>query len=181
MKKITSWLLIIATLLTAFVSCSENTKNNDETQTATVTEKESNDEIIADEAETEDELNDNLPEKDFDGASFRIAAAEGTSFGTDYIKQVLAEELNGEVINDAVYNANLNVSERFNITFEPVLAADANGLISNSCKANDDAFEIVTNHDVQMGNLSMEGYFRDVARLPYLDFSMPWWPSYSVD
>ena len=57
-------------------------------------------------------VSDNLPEKDFGGRSFRVLTYNFCT--ADFV----SEEITGALINDAVYNRNATVSERFDIVIE---------------------------------------------------------------
>ena len=53
-----------------------------------------------------------------------------------YLERVLAEEMNGEVVNDAIYQANREVADAFNIKFEKNVVNDRDtNLIKSSVAA----------------------------------------------
>ena len=179
-KRILSLFLAAALLLSALASCSEQRAESTDTETEAALTPSAEEEAVVEPEETE--LADGLPEVDFEGAGFRIGAQDGIYYGCAMIEQVLVEEMNGDVVNDAVYNANRTVESRFNIVLEPALYQDGGGSeVKASIQAADDVYDIVTMHDITIGNLSLTGIFRDVNELPHLDYSKPWWPSYSVD
>ena len=60
----------------------------------------------ADDAETADPLDDGLPDADYNGYKFRILAADND------VDMIYSDELDGSLMNDAVFNANLNVEQR---------------------------------------------------------------------
>ena len=57
-----------------------------------------------------------IPEMDFGGDSYRILG---------YDTCIFTEGLNGEVINDAVFNRNLQTESRFNLKIEMVMPSDS--------------------------------------------------------
>ena len=168
--------LLLALCLTAVPSCGESAANSDETAvSAEVTDP-------AAEAETEKVLNaaealaaipDTLPEKDMEGWTFRM-----TIFGSELNRaQTWADELTGNVVNDAVYQKILNVEERFNVdvalteaSFAEVDQVDA---LKQAIVAGDDSCELAQGHDVNMANASLQAYFLNVLDIPYLDFEQP--------
>ena len=178
-KRILSLFLAGTLLLSVFAACSDSGNGSSETQPDLTPE------LSAEAAEAEpeaDELADNLPETDFEGSAFHVGAQDGPYYGCAMIEQVLVEELNGDVVNDAVYNANRAVESRFNVKLEPVLFPDDGGAaVKASILAGDDVYDIFTLHDITIGNMSLTGLFRNVKEIPHLDFTRPWWPSYSVD
>lgn len=178
MKKAISLLLVLTMLLASVSSCSENTEADTETENrnqTTANEQPSAEEDIIT-AEEPEELPDNLPEKDFDGKDFMIAA-----INEERSNYFFVEEFNGDVVNDAVRSANVKVMDRFNSNIVPVLNEQLGTLIRDCTASNDHAFDIATFHDIESGNISLEGCYRDIAAVPYIDMSKPWWPAYSVD
>ena len=178
-KRILSLFLAGTLLLSVFAACSDSGNGSSETQPDLTPTPSSEEEAVEPE---ETELADNLPETDFEGSGFSIGAQDGPYYGRAMIEQVLVEEINGDVVNDAVYSANRAVESRFNIKLEPVLFPDDGGAaVKASILAGDDVYDIFTLHDITIGNMSLTGLFRNVREIPHLDFTRPWWPSYSVD
>ncbi len=93
-----------------------------------------------------------------------------------------SEAMNGEIVNDAVYQRNLNVQENLNIklTFSEEdgrAAGEWNKKISNANKAGDAAYDIVAGHSHRMGELTMSGDLLNLLDYQYLDLEQPWWRS----
>ena len=185
-KKRTLALLLALSMLTV-PACSDNAADDTAADTAPTTSEITD---PAAEAETEKQLDaaealaaipDTLPEKDMDGWQFRM-----TIFGTDLNRsQTWADELTGNVVNDAVYQKILNVEERFNVdvalteaSFAEVDQVDA---LKQAIVAGDDSCELAQGHDVNMANASLQAYFLNVYDLPHLDFEKPWWPESTLE
>ena len=185
-KKRTLALLLALSMLTV-PACSDNAADDTAADTAPTTSEVTD---PAAEAETEKQLDaaealaaipDTLPEKDMDGWQFRM-----TIFGTDLNRsQTWADELTGNVVNDAVYQKILNVEERFNVdvalteaSFSEVDQVDA---LKQAIVAGDDSCELAQGHDVNMANASLQAYFLNVYDLPHLDFEKPWWPEATLE
>jgi len=178
-KRIIALLLAGAILLPSLAACSNNGAESTDTEAAPALTPTA-EEVEVEPEETE--LEDNLPESDFEGYGYRIGAQDGVQYGVAIMEKVLVDQLNGDVVNDAVYNANRTVEERFNIDLVPVLFSDENAnSVKAAIQAGDDIYDIFTTHDISIANLSLMGLFRNVNEIPYLDYSRPWWPSYSVD
>ena len=130
----------------------------------------------ADNAETVDPLDDNLPDVDYDGYKFRILAADND------VDMVYVDELNGSLVNDAVFNANKSVETRFNIELVhvPLSSWNDSNFISSSIMSGSDEFDVGVCHDCTSGSLSLKGLFYDLYQLEYLDFSKPWWPEFTT-
>ena len=174
-------LLLIAAFIMAMAACSGDTSQT-QSETTTLAEGDVESETAAEETT----ISDNLPDADLNGFKFRILAFDNTD-GTQ-TPQVYVEEMNGSVVNDAVYNKIATVEERFNVD---VVLAESSGSKSNTGSEMDvvrsailsgeDTFDVVTAHDISMGNLSLEGYFLNVYDIPHLDFDKPWWPEYTIN
>jgi len=178
MKRTISSLLLSALLLSlTLTSCSQSSSGDsgNTSDTASISETTA--------AETVDPLADSLPPEDFDGREFRMYARNDKNANeTIYC---YSEAMDGDVINDAVYKANKNVEERFNvdITMTGYEAAvnTINSPIGNSLLAGDDLFDIFSGHDRTMAQFSMAGYLTNVNLLPHIDYSKPWWPNNSLE
>ncbi len=119
-------------------------------------------------------LADDLPEKDFGGAEFNIL----TTTWYNAKNYIFAEEMNGEVVNDALFNQRSKVSDRFNVEVtctandgNDAVAANAHNLVISG----DDTYAIVYNHDNMTMNNGLKGDFCNLRSFEILDFSKPWW------
>jgi len=131
--------------------------------------------------ETENILSDNLPERNFEGYDFRMLIFENLDeFGSG----MYAEKEDGDIINDAIYERNLKVAERFNVTISPVFYNrdwESRMQGSKSILAGDDAFDIMFLHmrvvfDYSGSHLLSEWF----EYMPYVDLTAPWWSQDSV-
>ncbi len=170
--------LLLAAIMLASVACSDTTSDD-----PVVTEEPAAD-TAAEEAaevieETEPEFQpDNLPELDFNGSSVH-------TFGWDEISiiEFYAEELNGDVVNDAVFQRNQKVEERLNVDLEFSSAPGNNAnfvawstSVTNSTMAGDGVYDIVAGYSMGTATLAYNAMLHNLSDLPYLDFTMPWWP-----
>ena len=107
-----------------------------------------------------------MPDEDFEGAVFTILTYDQCK--TD----VYSEEANGEVINDAVFERNQTVSERFNTEIEVNSLAtnsEVTNFINTTVMAGDEAFQLVSNHVVQLGSIIMQDLLMNWYDIPYID------------
>ena len=122
MKRALSLIIALLMLSASFASCSE--KPSDETDkpvsetVASAAVAENTDESETVEA-AEEKVTDNLPEKDFGGMDFVIYTREITTHSP-----FLVEEINGEELNDAMYQRNLSVEDRFKVKFSEEMYSD---------------------------------------------------------
>ncbi len=93
-----------------------------------------------------------------------------------------AEEQNGEVVNDAMFDRELSVESRLDVDIVNVGESytwDTKdiylGKIRSSVMANDGAYDIASGQYATLPGLVPEGNFTDMTALPYLDFTKPYW------
>ena len=120
-----------------------------------------------------------LEDKDFGGKKYRISC-----YNPDDAASLFAESTNGEAVNDAVFERNKLLEEKYNFELY-VEVTDEN--YDNQCKAiaklvqaGDDAFELTYGHVVGSPNNAIAGYYVNLYDIPNLNFENPWWPQQSV-
>ena len=69
----------------------------------------------------ETELKPDLPQKDLDGYEFTVYSRDAEH----HTKEVFSEELNGEVVNDAVFQRNLAVESAYNVKLSALLVTES--------------------------------------------------------
>lgn len=152
------------------------------TDTTGLTENDTIPDTTAVNETTKEELRDNLPESDLAGYNFRILA-----FNEENIKTIFTDEMDGNLVNDAIFEKIKAVEDRFNVVIKlaegtvTTATSDETVIVKKEVLANSDSFDIVQGHDVSMANMSLEGYFIDSRTIPYLDFDQPWWPAETLD
>lgn len=160
-------LLLAGTALLA--SCGESAQTPAETGNAAETVQETA------APEESDILADPVPAKDFGGASFTVLAS---STSTQHLQIAFNTQV-GEVLDDAMYNRTKAVEEKFNIVFNddyvPGVSDDANKALKDAVSAGEDAYQIALILERNAFSMTNEGYFYDIADLPQVDFTQPWW------
>ncbi|MBQ2546919.1 MAG: hypothetical protein II557_11575 [Clostridia bacterium] len=139
-KKILSLLLAALLILPCFLAgCSENKENSDTKADSNTPSSDPNAEVeVAEETEfSRANVKDDLPDDlDYNGQELLFLARSKAWFeGEMYV-----EELNGETLNDAVYNRDSKVEERLNVTVNYSLQDDTNALINKNVTAGADEF-----------------------------------------
>ena len=163
MKRALSLIIALLMLSASFASCSE--KQNDET------EKPSSETVAAVESETveaaEEKVTDNLPEKDFGGMDFVIYTREITTHSP-----FLVEEINGEELNDAMYQRNLSVEDRFKVKFSEEMYSDE-GKPYTFITAGDNTYSLMNVRCTAANNIAQKGYAFPLSSLEYIDLTKP--------
>ena len=170
MKKHQLTASLLAVLLLA-VSCGQETSDNSSDVT-TASEVSDTEELS--ELEARALIADDLPEKDYDGMQFRISTKKGTLYEID------TEETDGDILNDALFERNQRIEERFNIEIVPVITDSTDGYehvnsVRQSIMAADDSFDLSATYVYTTGPLVTEGCFLNWLNMPHTDLSKPWW------
>ncbi|MBQ9718256.1 MAG: hypothetical protein IJV76_09705 [Clostridia bacterium] len=185
MKKLLSLLLASLLLTQVFVSCAENTEEISPDSTvpadpsAAVSETEEETEI------TRENIPDNLPEKNFDGRTFTLLTRE--TDGIYYGDKFMPEELNGEGVNDALYDRNIKIEERFGVDFAYVSKnsqwgnAQWNNEMTNSIMAGDGAYDLIAAYAATASENISKNIFLNWREIPNIDLTQPWWSQRAID
>ena len=167
-RKIISALLLAVMILTT-ASCSDTPASESEdtngAQDAVVTD--------APEETTEEIITDDLPERDFEGHNFMIYSTnnEGNTWYTTVF--TTAEEDSAEAIESGIYNRNLKVGERFNVTIKETLVTMND--ITNSIMAGDSAFDIALIKGADALSLAQQKSLYDLKEMEYINLDKPYW------
>lgn len=166
--------LILFLLLFQLLSCAENSADSDSAdETAPATEEES----------TVPELKPDLPYTDMDGKTFTFLTCNWPGEAVWTMNEIVITEMNGNAVNDAQYVRNGNVQELYNcVVAEHNIDApnDALSKLRSSVNAGDNAFDVFLPRMQAYSALVTGGLILDLNKIPYLDFSMPWWDTGSV-
>ena len=129
--------------------------------------------------ETEEETipEPDLPYTTFDGRSLRFLYANDA--GVPYsVKDIWVDGVTGEVVNDAVYERNTAVEEKFNIVIE---GNPQNVRYAVKEQAKKEIVSGLTSFDVMAEEcnnaypLALEGLFYNWLELPHVNFDADWW------
>ena len=126
------------------------------------------------EAETEKVYTDSVPELDFGGDKLTFT----TIAWYDY--EMFAEELNGDITNDAVFNRNKMMEDRFNVSIDTIPINNAThaehpAFIRSSIMAGDHAFDVAATFVYSAGSMILDNIFQDWRTIPYVELDRPWW------
>ena len=167
--RLLSLLLALLMCVPAFASCG----STEEVDTTVDTS-------AADTETVETEEPDPFAGTDFGGAELRISSSIDEYDSTNAHKLIAGSgELNGEIVNDAVYQRNADVEELLNVTlnFIPSEWTWANGHteIEKLVLSGDCGFEVVINDLINLGRIAHLGYFHSVSDNQIMDFEKPYW------
>jgi len=120
-----------------------------------------------------------LEAKDFGGYEFVFLAR--TISSADWAewdhRDLYAEEVNGDVINDAVFNRNKKIEEKYNISISEIVVENpqVTSLTQKAVKAGDDTYDVIAPHIKEVASLAQGGNLMDLFGVPNLDLEKPWW------
>ena len=135
------------------------------------------DAAVQTETETEDPWLDDLPDTmDLGGRTMRFLV-QTEDFATN---EVLVEDMTGEVINDAVFTRNSNVSERMNAAIEQELITTggfdaATKQLTNLVTAGSDDFDLFCSNSYNTALLALNGILTELTQLQHLDLTKEYW------
>ena len=183
-------LLLVLTVL-PLAGCSESAENtkDDPAANTEVTSPDAADPSSDGEGEAaaeEERLKPNIPESaDFGGDEIYFVVWELDSWA-DTVRQfrdIYAESLTGEAINDAVYNRNALIETNYNvkITQERMPIGNIDGAVSKAVSAGDTTYDVIYPRLYEAAAMYQKNYFTNLLNVPHIDFSMPWWDSNCAD
>lgn len=164
MKNIISLFLIIAVLMSA-VSCASPKGNAaDDTRAAE----------SGDGAENADmSFIAELPDAHFNGVVFTFLVQNDPCFR--HLYDINTDEVTGDNINDAVYERNRAIEERYGVVIADVKDPNAEKTISNAVTSGDDAYQAVWLKVDNFFTQAINGTFYDLNRIPHMDLDKRYW------
>ncbi|MBQ8401910.1 MAG: hypothetical protein IJX14_08275, partial [Clostridia bacterium] len=128
-------------------------------------------------AETETEkLVPDLPDSDFEGYDFAILTRG--QFNSHWCSQdAYAEELTGEPINDAVYNRNAGIGDKYNFTIREEIGTseDPSSFVTKAVQAGDDIYDMLMIGGSATGGLATNKMLLPLDEMPHMDLTKPWY------
>ena len=181
MKKTLSLALALLLLLSLLAACGESS-NAKEDQPAAPSAGSAEVEAAVDaEPETEDLYDPGVPVNDYGGSDFMFYIRKcGANFWT--VKDVFVEELNGEAMNDAIYNRNDYINTTYNIKIAQEFMGD-NGAcatyVNKMVTAGENMDAVICNGNDTTA-IAGKGQVMDLLEVPYLNLEQKWWDQNSI-
>jgi hypothetical protein len=87
--------------------------------------------------------------------------------------------MDGEPINDSLFERNSRIEEKYNIKFTQTQIGEPHSTVSRNIRAGDDSFELIIDSIGNTANLGAQSMLLDLYQTPYiseaLDLEKPWW------
>ncbi len=169
MRKTNSILcLLLSAIQLGTISCSNQIDENAVTDHIA-------DKVTSESINSSEILYSDLPTNDFGNAEFKMLSEENTTWA---IIQMTADEQNGEIINDTIWAIDRTVEDRLNVKISSEFVQNAetvNARIRQAVLAGEDEYSVYNNTVSVTAPLILEGYFRELEELPYINKNKPWW------
>ncbi len=171
-KQILAAILAGMIMSSALVSCSEKTVDTDNENVGAV---DGGNETEVEETETEKAYKDDLPEGlSFDGESVHFYSREHYRFSDE----VTVDDMNAEVINDAIYERQQKVQERLDVKIENTKEGGEHGSVDKMRElvtSGDSTFDIFTSSMYTAAPAAINGIFRNLYDFDYIDTTKPYY------
>ena len=166
-KEITAVLLLFTMLASVFAACSNNDSggiNNAADTTAAAGETAAE--------ETKADYLGKLPDMDLTGFTLSILHYDDTWL--TWAQNILdAEAEDGDLLNDAVYERNLYIKDRYKCDLSITGVTNPDSMVRQLAMAGDSSYDIVFMYDLSVLNhLDSIMVWNDI---PYVDLTAPWW------
>ncbi|MDD4772713.1 MAG: hypothetical protein PHZ09_03820 [Eubacteriales bacterium] len=166
-------LLLVFSLLIPFASCSDNTAapggDNNGTDTAQ-TDTDPGDTRVYPE----------LPDYDARGAVVTVVNID-YSIPIWAQRDIWAEEINGEIINDAVFRRNSTIQEKYNLSIVSQPELDQAAVINRANAAADGSVDLATVSLKTFASLAGAGALVELNAVPHINLDMSWYDPSSVE
>ncbi len=171
--------LLLACLMTApaLVSCSDKDEKETTPTPSAETPQSSNEETQPEETEPENSrltVSDDLPDTTFDGKPFRVLTTNGAGYGFDYTTEIYSEDLTGDACNDAVYNRNLGIENRFDTKITCEIHDNPSGYLPTLVQSGISEYEIVGFYDFLSYNAINAKAVMNWLEVPHVNLEKPW-------
>ncbi|MBE6710893.1 MAG: extracellular solute-binding protein [Ruminococcaceae bacterium] len=127
----------------------------------------------------ETEITDNLPEKDYEGRAVNLLTS------AEQWQDLYNSEQTGEVMDDAVYERNLAVEDRFGVKLNyQVFNGYTAGMdavktaLSGSVMSGGADYDLLVGSSSYITPLVADNLLADLYDAEYIDLNAPWWFSY---
>ncbi len=169
MKKTLS--LLLATLMltsSVLIGCSDTSADSTDTSAPADSTSE------AETTTAETELTDGLEDKNMDGFEFKIYNSTPESLSWAEVR-LSVEETDGDILNEAIYERNLYIEERFKTKLVNTSAKwdEIAKQYATLVSSGDNAYDIIMAYGVRTGNLI--DYVADFNQVPYVALDKDWW------
>ena len=188
LKRTMAMLIALLMLVPTLASCSNNTpaESKETTPQQETSQTAESTDASADETTAEDErIKPNIPESaDFGGDTITFLHWYNTAW-TETVRQsrdIYADGITGEAINDAVYNRNVKIEDAYKVKIALQLeqSTDIASMVGQQVTAGDSTYDVVYQILSAAPALIQKSYFHNLFNVPNIDLEKPWWDQNSI-
>lgn len=166
--RLTAVMLLAILLTSMLVSCGGRDTAGAGTETEIITETvETTTAVTLSEKEI---LYSDLPTGSFNGYEFRIISYSDPTDNSFHI-----EAMDGDVLHDAIFARNRDVSELLDVSFNYVQNTNVVSQISSTVIAGDDAYDLADAQAMHIAPKVTAGIFLDLYDIETINTDKPWW------
>ena len=165
-------LLLVFSLLSPFASCSDSASvqgGGNDTDTAQI-----------DTVPEDTRVYPDLPDYNAEGAIVTVVNIDYT-IRIWAQRDIWAEEINGEIINDAVFRRNSTIQEKYNLSIVSQQELDPAGAVNRANAAADGSVDLATVSLKTFAALAGAGALVELTSVPHINLDMPWYDPSSVE
>ena len=176
LTRVAAFLLTVMTAA-AVIACAEDTAGTPDSCTGTADA--SGD--TTDAAETQ--ILADVPEMDYGGYTFTFMHYESDTGNSLQNKDLFAEKITGDALNDSVYERNSLIEKEYNIKIALRLEMwnTMPAKMKKLVQAGDADIDVFYPFGYTVSELFTSGIFYNLKDIPYIDFSKPWWDTNAVN
>lgn len=167
-------LILASLMLLSAAACSDSGTNEETTAAAAGDTAENITETVEAEPEETGPVAE-LPDKTYDGEEVMFLTSHNSGYDWYSSYEIYAEEMTGQLINDAVFTRNNTIEELLDIKIAQTKLENCHTTAKSSITAGDKQFDVVMPYMNNTITLAVEGSLLDLKQIPYLDLDKPWW------
>ncbi|MCL2517058.1 MAG: hypothetical protein FWF15_00715 [Oscillospiraceae bacterium] len=115
------------------------------------------------------------PAHNFGGEVIKVLALKNGALGEDY-EDIYTEQMNGDILNDAVYQRTSVVEEKYNVTIEVTYNGNPTDMTRKNVQADDDVYQFIQDKLMNMlSSLVTPGYLYNLATVDSISLEAPWY------
>ncbi len=172
LKKITALSVSMMMLLSAvLVSCGEEASAPP--AAGGTSAPEASPETTAAETEAETAPESVVPDQDLEGYTYVILERKNAANIVE--REGDREEMDGDILNDAIYTRNRAIEERFNAKIKSATVDDVQAPFTKSVKAGDKEYSMVFITPPASVSDGIDGYNMNLWEIPGMDLTQPWY------
>ncbi|MCR5264871.1 MAG: hypothetical protein K6D94_13420 [Clostridiales bacterium] len=173
MKLFISVLLAAAVILSA-VACGADSGSVSPADTAAA-KADGVTEVQEAEETGEERLMPDIPDKNYDGQDLRFLSREVTDTVVRFYSEVASDELDGEIMNDTVYERTRRIEEKYGVVIVNDVSSDVSGTYKKTYQAGEQNWDVLIDGFSAVLGVANSGFTADLTQIPYIDLDKPWW------